>query len=231
MRKLLLITGISALALTTFCAGFVLAKKVDLLIDMEDLEESEAEFEPPTHNTTKEDVVLEFGSPVEAVQALIPGRPSIKPIFSYRPQTGEVMPEEARKILVDYNYMNPPRDPDGSIYSALVKDRKLDPDLGPTLNETVHHIDVKHTNDKIYIISESEYFQNDTGYQQDTFTWYAIDQVLCDSDDNVVEDANGVIDLNNLIFGHMSANKNVVYIRNEHLEFEYEVCYASQSWN
>jgi len=231
MRKLLLITGISALALTTFCAGFVLAKKVDLLIDMEDLEESEAEFEPPTHNTTKEDVVLEFGSPVEAVQALIPGRPSIKPIFSYRPQTGEVMPEEARKILVDYNYMNPPKDPDGSIYSALVRDRKLDPDLGSTLNETVHRIDVKRTNDKIYIISESEYFQNDTGYQQDTFTWYAIDQVLCDSDDNVVEDANGVIDLNNLIFGHMSDNQNVVYIRNEHLEFEYEVCYAAQSWN
>jgi hypothetical protein len=230
MRKLLLITGISALALTTFCAGFVLAKKVDLLIDMEDLEESEAEFEPPTHNTTKEDVVLEFGSPVEAVQALIPGRPSIKPIFSYRPQTGEVMPEEARKILVDYNYMNPPRDPDGSIYSALVKDRKLDPDLGRNLNEIVRHVDVERTNDKIYIISEAEYFQNNTEYHQATFTWYEIDQVLCDSDDTVVENANRIIDLSNLIFGHMSDNPNVVYIRNEYLEFEYEVCYSPGSY-
>jgi hypothetical protein len=228
MRKLLLITGISALALTTFCAGFVLAKKVDLLIDLE--EEPEAEFEPPTHTTTKEDVVLEFGSLVEAVQALIPGRPSIKPIFSYRPQTGEVMPEEARKILVDYNYMNTPRDPDGSIYSVLVKDRKLDPDLGPTLNETVHHIDVKRTNDKIYIISDSEYFQNDTGYQQATFTWYSGDQILCDSDDTSIEAVDRIVDRNNLVFGHMSDDPNVVYIRNEYLEYDYEVCYSPGSY-
>jgi hypothetical protein len=228
MRKLLLITGVSALALTTFCAGFVLAKKVDLLIDME--EEPEAEFEPPTHNTTKEDVSYNFGSPVDAAMALIPGRPNIKPIYSYRPQTGEVMPEEARKILVDYNFVNPDRTDDRSIYSALVKDRKLGPDLGPVLNETVHHIDVERTNDKIYIISANEYFNDNNNYRQATFTWYMGDQVLCDSEDTVVENVDRILDRRNLVFGHLSDDPNVVYIRNEYLECDYEVCYSPGSY-
>jgi hypothetical protein len=74
-----------------------------------------------------------------------------------------------------------------------------------------------------YIISIEEFMTNETGYAQETVTYFLGDQVLCDSQDRAVEDINRTIGLHNLVFGHRSNDPNVVYVRNEKLNLEFEI--------
>jgi hypothetical protein len=59
------------------------------------------------------------------------------------------------------------------------------------------------------------------GYTQTTLTFYSGDNILADEQDSPVYNYESVV--GNLRFGHGSNDSNVVYIRNEKLEAEYEV--------
>ena len=75
---------------------------------------------------------------------------------------------------------------------------------------------------KPYIIHIDEFLGDEKGYgSQATLTWYEKDQILCDSHDKPIYNHNDVV--GELIFGHGSNDSNVVYIRNEQLEAEFEV--------
>lgn len=69
------------------------------------------------------------------------------------------------------------------------------------------------------------------GYSQATLTFYAKDGVLCDEDDKVINEEDGLVGPpENLRFGHGSGDPNVVYIRNEHLEVELEIVKSPNSY-
>lgn len=74
-----------------------------------------------------------------------------------------------------------------------------------------------------YIIHQDEFYEDENGWEnQQTLTFYAGDQVLCTVDDVPVHDGHRHVG-ENLKFGHGSSDPNVVYIRNERLQVEYEV--------
>lgn len=72
-----------------------------------------------------------------------------------------------------------------------------------------------------YVIHRDEYVSDEMGYEQTTVTYYAGDDIMTDIND--VPIYNHATIIRPLKFGHGSGDPNVVYIRNEHLELEWEV--------
>lgn len=79
-----------------------------------------------------------------------------------------------------------------------------------------------------YIIHQDEYLENEFDFTQQTVIYYAEDNILADEDDTPLHNWQGLI--GDLVFGHGSNDKNIVYIRNEKHHLEYEVLYDSGSY-
>lgn len=78
--------------------------------------------------------------------------------------------------------------------------------------------------DKPYILHHDEYFENETEYEQANLTYYEGDDTLVDDKDMPVPDETNVVGDDALTaFGHGSKDKNVVYVRNESLEMDFEI--------
>lgn len=81
-----------------------------------------------------------------------------------------------------------------------------------------------------YVIHVDEYQGDEMGWDsQSTLTWYEKDSVLTDSHDHPIHNPNEVVGLP-LSFGHGSNDPNVVYVRNERLQAEYEILRDSGSY-
>jgi hypothetical protein len=76
-----------------------------------------------------------------------------------------------------------------------------------------------------YIIHRDEFFNDEMGYgdkgDQRTFTFYAGDEILTDEKDIPIYDQ--VARVGTLRFGHGSGDPNLVYVRNEKEQEEYEI--------
>lgn len=72
-----------------------------------------------------------------------------------------------------------------------------------------------------YILHRDEFFGEEMGYDQDTWTYYVGDDILVDETDTPVY--NFQENTGELRWGHGSGDPMVVYIRNEDLKAEYEV--------
>jgi len=78
--------------------------------------------------------------------------------------------------------------------------------------------------DRPYIISHDEFMESDQDFEQVSLTYYESDETLVDSADDVVPDIESTVGDDNLSkFGHGSKDENIVYIRNERLEIDFEV--------
>lgn len=78
--------------------------------------------------------------------------------------------------------------------------------------------------DKPYVISLAEFRENEEGHEQQTLQYYQGDDVLCDSRDEPIDAVDYTVGDDNLVrFGHGSEDNNVVYIRNERLDTDFEV--------
>lgn len=71
-----------------------------------------------------------------------------------------------------------------------------------------------------YVIHVDEFNSDEMDYPHETLTYYVGDDVLCDSKGAPVynRDIFGI-----LLFGHGSEDENIVYVRNEKIECEYEI--------
>jgi hypothetical protein len=81
-----------------------------------------------------------------------------------------------------------------------------------------------------YVISQEEFLANETGYEQATLTFYEIGGVLSDQRDDVIDNAEAVIGNAPGNFGEGSSDPNVVHIRNEKLQMEFEVVRSERSY-
>ncbi|MET0786957.1 MAG: hypothetical protein ABWY25_09640 [Paenisporosarcina sp.] len=80
----------------------------------------------------------------------------------------------------------------------------------------------KRTKEAPYIIHRDEFFNHEADYySQTTLTYYAGDNILCDELDVPIPNADKLV--GKLEFGKGSEDRSIVYIRNDHLEAEYEV--------
>ncbi len=76
--------------------------------------------------------------------------------------------------------------------------------------------------DQPYILHVDEYVADEKDWDsQSTLTWYEGDRVLADSSDTPIYDPDRMI--GELKFGHGSGDPNVVFVRNEKLQAEYEI--------
>jgi hypothetical protein len=77
-----------------------------------------------------------------------------------------------------------------------------------------------------YVIHKDEWKENEKGYDQTTFAYYADDDVLANDDDQVVnlQSQSGLVPDNFVeLFGHGSGDPNVVYIRCDEVSVEIEI--------
>jgi hypothetical protein len=83
-----------------------------------------------------------------------------------------------------------------------------------------------------YVIPyETVFHELDDGYEDVTLTWYEEDGVLIDSRDEAIPDVEGIVGEANLQkFGHGSRDPNIVYIRNEELQTDFEIVRDSGSY-
>lgn len=82
----------------------------------------------------------------------------------------------------------------------------------------------KRTTERPYVITDDEYFQNSTDYTQVCLQWYTFDKVLATQGDEELTETDELVGDENLLkFGHGSNDANIVYIRNDGLEKEFEV--------
>lgn len=91
-------------------------------------------------------------------------------------------------------------------------------------------------NQRPYIIDHDEYMSGDSDYSQSTLTFFVEDGVLVDEKDMPVADNSRDLDKfvgedNMTRFGHGSGDPNVVYIRNDVLEADYEVIKSARSYS
>lgn len=76
----------------------------------------------------------------------------------------------------------------------------------------------------LYVITKGEFFADDMGYRQSTITWYELDRTMADEREAPIYNWSSLVGVE-LPFGHGSGDEDVVYIRNEELRHEYEVCH------
>jgi hypothetical protein len=77
------------------------------------------------------------------------------------------------------------------------------------------------TPDRPYVVHRDEFFEEGNDYAQRQLTYYNGDNVLVDEENNPIDNHERVV--GEMKFGHGSHDPNVVYIRNEKLNAEYEV--------
>jgi hypothetical protein len=80
------------------------------------------------------------------------------------------------------------------------------------------------TEEAPYILSKDEFMESDSDYTQSTVTYFGGDKVLVDSREDIIEDVDMTVGEGNLErFGHGSGDPNVLYVRNDRLEIEFEI--------
>lgn len=167
----------------------------------------------------------EFETPEGAVNALVPDE-VVEAVKSYQGRAksvpydkpGTVDPRPPVDVVVENVEVtqnvtvvakDDPRDWD---YNAEVADRELNPDIP-------------------YTISFEEFNENNVGHEQTTMTYYAQDETLADSQDKPVDNIDYVIGEDNLNrFGDGSLDPNVVYIRNEKIDMDFEITRSNGSY-
>jgi hypothetical protein len=82
----------------------------------------------------------------------------------------------------------------------------------------------KRNPDEPYIITHDEFMENENGFTQGTMTYYNGDDILTDDKDVPVPDIENIVGSEALTrFGYGSRDRNVVYVRNEKLETDFEI--------
>jgi hypothetical protein len=86
--------------------------------------------------------------------------------------------------------------------------------------------------DAPYVMSRDEFNENEGNLIQDTLTYYAGDDTLVDTRDQVIDNTEYTVGDDNLLrFGHGSGDENVVYIRNERTGTDFEVIRDPNSYS
>lgn len=87
------------------------------------------------------------------------------------------------------------------------------------------------TKEEPYVITQDEFNAGEREFDQSSLTYFEDDDVLVDERDMPIRDMESVIGEDNLVrFGHGSGDANLVYIRNERLELDYEVVKSTGSY-
>ena len=89
----------------------------------------------------------------------------------------------------------------------------------------------RRTKSEPYVIHQDEFVHDENGYNHVVYTYYAGDDVMVDEENgHPLPHADIVVGLNNLQFGHGTDDDDVVFVRNDRLEIEMEICRTQDSY-
>jgi hypothetical protein len=89
----------------------------------------------------------------------------------------------------------------------------------------------RRTEEAPYVISDEEFFQGEKDYTQNSLTYYQEDDVLVDEREQPINDSDEIVGDHNLLrFGHGSKDKNMVYVRNDRIEIDFEIALSNGSY-
>lgn len=78
------------------------------------------------------------------------------------------------------------------------------------------------TDTEPYVLHKDEFYSEESGYSQQTLTYYAGDDILVDQESAPIYNYTSI--LGELKFGHGSDDADTFYVRNDKLKAEFEVC-------
>ena len=82
-----------------------------------------------------------------------------------------------------------------------------------------------------YIITHDEFFAGDLDYETNTLTYFEGDDTLTNEKDEPIREIDKMIGEDHLVrFGHGSKDRNIVYVRNDRLETDFEVIKSTGSF-
>lgn len=82
-----------------------------------------------------------------------------------------------------------------------------------------------------YVIHQDEFNENENGYSKVTYTYYTEDDVLVDEENgHPLPHPDLVVGVANLKFGHGTDDPDVVFVRNDRLTIDMEICRAADSY-
>lgn len=140
--------------------------------------------------------------------------------------------EEYSDILHERGYSEENREEEVLATKSNVFDNPTPPHeaIGMSL-EDWNHRERRQNDGSPYVITEEEFSVGYDNYDRVTLTFFEEDDTLCDDREQVVPDLEYVIGEDNLTeFGKYSGNKDVVFVRNDELETDYEVLRESGSY-
>jgi hypothetical protein len=118
---------------------------------------------------------------------------------------------------------------EGNIFDTPQPDPE---DLVELPESTLNDDEPVHNQDRPYVIEAAEWYLNETNYDQITLTFWADDEVLIDDSKRVITDVDSVVGATNLHrFGFKSEDPEIVYVRNERLEVDYEITKDDRSYS
>jgi hypothetical protein len=157
------------------------------------------------YSKSSEGVVEERPLPPPVPGIVSPPRPGAKPV-----DAGTIPKDQLREEHFSKRTEDGEKDKnDGWVYSQELTQR---------------------SSNRPYIIHQDEFALNESEYQQVTYTYYAVDDVLTDEDDMVLNNRENLIGVNTLRWGHGADDINLVHIRNPQLELEFEICRTPRSF-
>ena len=176
----------------------------------------------------------DFSTPASAVAALHPDESEV------------VVPGEVNEALGQYQGLQPPHQPAATIVkiqeTSIHEGVRPGPRQGPAAltnqgwvwnQDEEEVIRAARKNDEPYVISEMEFNDgpDDRVHDQERLTYYAADDTLVDSRDQIVDDTEYRISEDSLMrFGHGTMNQNLVHVRNDRIGVDYEIAFSPNSY-
>lgn len=118
-------------------------------------------------------------------------------------------------------------------YGLLSKEEQKDDAEPEYISEILR---TRQISDGIEVITVDAYLQGIEGYTQTTLVWFEQDETMIDNRDEMIpmQEWESAIGMDKVIlaktFGELSDDNDVVYIRNRHLMYEYEVICEHSSY-
>lgn len=129
---------------------------------------------------------------------------------------------EAARTL-SYAPPNGPRpDPRPDVESVIreIEDKEVKSVYDPRKDPTQYHRDPNYP----YVISEDEFMQDEQDYSKITVTYYDKDSSLVDDREQYIPNTDSIVGESNMeLFGIGTDSPDIVYVRNDRLESDFEV--------
>lgn len=132
--------------------------------------------------------------------------------------------------LVDYTKIG--REVDGASWGVAPREIHIPKEPSNPTEEVVEIKLPPRREDRPFIVSSDEFFNDDQDYETITITYYEGDEILADDRDEVIYDIDGTIGVGTIdYFGHDKDDPNTIYVRNHKVEANYEVILDKGSYS